>query len=166
MRLRLGRGGEREPSGTRALMVKRNMADPVAQVTPTPPTPVWVLPGLAIIILLIYAGSLAAVCFLNNDTLRTSMFGSVPVVVMAAINYYFGSSAGSAKKDDQSAVTNANAIAALATSTPPPTAPVTTTITSTPPPGSDAPATTTTTTKPTAADDLHAAIAETPPHTT
>ena len=76
---------------------------PAVQVgqSPLPPTtPTWVLPGLAVIILLIYAGALVAVCMLNNDTLRTSFFGSVPVVVMTAVNYYFGSSAGSARKDE------------------------------------------------------------------
>lgn len=136
------------------------MADPVVAPPQSAPTPAWVLPGLAIIILFIYAGSLVAVCFLNNDTLRTSMFGSVPVVVMAAINYYFGSSAGSAKKDDASAAANATAMAALTTSAPT-TTPVTTTTTTVPPSGGP---TTVTTTQPlhAAADPLEAAIAATP----
>lgn len=80
--------------------------------------PWWALPGLAVIILAIYAGALVAVCFLANDTLRTSFFGSVPVVVMTAINYFFGSSAGSEKKSDVIATDSANKSAALASSTP------------------------------------------------
>jgi hypothetical protein len=91
------------------------MADSLTPVpTLVPVMPWWVLPGLATIILIIYAGSLVAVCMLANDTLRTSMFGSVPVVVMAAINFFFGSSNGSQKKDD----TIAAASGALATSVP------------------------------------------------
>jgi hypothetical protein len=93
------------------------MADPTAPPT-TSPLPWWALPGLAVIILTIYAGGLVAVCFLNNDTLRTSYFGSVPVVVMTAINYFFGSSAGSDKKSDTIAVDSAAKSAALAVSTP------------------------------------------------
>lgn len=77
--------------------------------------PWWALYAIAALILLIYAGTIIAVCALDNDTLRTSTIGSVPVVVMAAVNYFFGSSAGSAKKDDQ----NAAAISALAVSSPP-----------------------------------------------
>jgi ABC-type transport system involved in cytochrome c biogenesis permease subunit len=69
-------------------------------------------------VLLIYAGVLVAVFFLPNDTLRTNLYGSVPIVVMAAVNYYFGSSAGSAKKDDMSAAKDTATIAALANSAP------------------------------------------------
>lgn len=93
------------------------MADPVSP-PPAQLLPWWALPGLAVIILLIYAGGLVAVCFLNNDTLRTSYFGSVPVVVMTAINYFFGSSAGSEKKSDAIVSDSANKSAALALSTP------------------------------------------------
>ena len=90
----------------------------VETVQPSEPLPWWALPGLAVIILLIYAGALVAVCFLNNDTLRTSFFGSVPVVVMTAINYFFGSSQGSDRKSDVIASDSANKSTALATSVP------------------------------------------------
>lgn len=93
------------------------MADPVLPPT-AQPLPWWALPGLAVIILAIYAGGLVAVCFLGNDTLRTSYFGTVPVVVMTAINYFFGSSAGSERKSDTIATDSAAKSAALAISTP------------------------------------------------
>ncbi len=94
------------------------MADNPAQL-PSAPYPWWVLPGLAAMILVIYAGALLLACTLvNNDTLRTSMLGSVPVVVMAAINYFFGSSAGSDKKSDVIASDSANKSTALANSAP------------------------------------------------
>jgi hypothetical protein len=88
------------------------MADPpkITFLAPPPrPVPWWNLTFLATLLLLIYAGTIAsAIFFLKNDTLVTSLLGSVPVTVMAAINYFFGSSAGSAKKDDAQAVAAAN----------------------------------------------------------
>ena len=93
------------------------MADPVA-VQPTPALPAWTLPGLASLILLIYAGVLVAVFFLPNDTLRTNLYSSAPIVVMAAVNYFFGSSAGSAKKSDTIATDSAAKSVALANSAP------------------------------------------------
>lgn len=69
-------------------------------------------------VLLIYAGVLVAVFFLPNDTLRTNLYGSVPIVVMAAVNYYFGSSSGSDKKSDTIASDSAAKSAALAASAP------------------------------------------------
>ena len=68
------------------------MADPVTVAPPIAPTPVspWTLPVLAIIVLLIYAGVLVAVYFLQNDTLRVAIYGSVPLVVTQVINYFFG----------------------------------------------------------------------------
>lgn len=69
-------------------------------VPPPKPAPWWNLMFLAGLLLVIYGGTIAAAVFwLDNDTLKTSLLGSVPVTVMAAINYFFGSSSGSAAKD-------------------------------------------------------------------
>lgn len=65
-----------------------------------PQNPWWVLPGLAAVILTIFGGALAASCFMDNDTLRTTMFTASVTITTAAVSYYFGSSAGSQKKDE------------------------------------------------------------------
>lgn len=62
--------------------------------------PYWVLPGLATLVLVIFAGATAASCFFADGTLRTQMFTGSLSAMMTALGYYFGSSAGSQKKDD------------------------------------------------------------------
>ena len=62
--------------------------------------PWWVLPGLSVMALSIFAGALVAVCFMNNDTLRTAMFTATITIASTAVNYFFGSSSGSVKKDE------------------------------------------------------------------
>ena len=96
------------------------MADPVPVASPIAPTPVpvWTQPVIAILVLLIYAGVLVAVFFLQNDTLRVAIYGSAPLVVNQVINYFFGSSSGSAKKSDTIAADSAAKSVALANSTP------------------------------------------------
>jgi hypothetical protein len=72
---------------------------PLSSVSLAKDTPWWVLPGLALVILLIFAGALGAACKLGNDTLLTQMFTATVSLVMMAVGYFFGSSAGSAAKD-------------------------------------------------------------------
>jgi hypothetical protein len=86
-----------------------------AALTPTAHLPWWILPSLAIVLLLIFAGALVASCFLDDKTLRTQMFTGALTLATGAAGYFFGSSAGSQKKDDQIA----RSTAALAVSTPP-----------------------------------------------
>jgi hypothetical protein len=88
--------------------------------------PWWVLPALACMAQVIFAGALAASCFLGDNTLRTQMFTGALTLATAAAQYFFGSSAGSQKKDDTIA---ANSVA-LASSAPIP-APGSTTVTTT-----------------------------------
>lgn len=113
------------------------------QPAPEPPVsfPWWVLPGLAGVVLVIFAGALAASCFLDDNTLRTQMFTGAYGLATMSVGYFFGSSAGSAKKDD--------AIASVVAKGPP--AQVTTTMTTKTEPATSAtdvapakPATTTT----------------------
>ncbi len=78
------------------------------------PMPWWVLPGLAALVLMVFAGALAASCFVGDGTLRTTMFTAAVTLATGACGYYFGSSAGSQKKDETIAAANA----ALAQSTP------------------------------------------------
>ena len=106
-----------------------------AALTPAQHLPWWVLPGLATLLLLIFAGALVASCYLDDKTLRTQMFTGALTLATGAAGYFFGSSAGSQKKDDQIA----RSTAALAVSTPPVTT-VTRTETA---PDSGAPTTTT-----------------------
>lgn len=91
--------------------------------------PWWVLPSLAIVAEVIFAGGLVASCMLDVGELRTVMFTAAVTQALAASNYYFGSSAGSSKKDETIAANTA----ALATSSP---APVVTTTTTDAPAGS------------------------------
>ncbi len=74
-----------------------------------PALPYWILPGLAALVLLIFAGALAASCFFADGTLRTQMFTTAGAAMMLALGYYFGSSAGSAKKDETIAANTVNA---------------------------------------------------------
>lgn len=66
-------------------------------------------------ILIIFGGALTASCFMDNDTLRTTMFTASVTITTAAVGYYFGSSAGSQKKDDT--------LAQVATTSAPPAEP-------------------------------------------
>lgn len=78
------------------------------------PAPWWVLPALAVIAEVIFAGALAASCLLDVGDLRTVMFTGALTQAAMATQYFFGSSAGSQKKDDTIAASSA----ALATSSP------------------------------------------------
>jgi hypothetical protein len=102
--------------------------------------PWYILPGLAALVLVIFAAALVASLFLKNETLQTQMFTGAYGLATMAVGYFFGSSAGSAKKDDAAAADSAkkteglvaSAPAAVITTTtidpgPPPTATTTTT---------------------------------------
>jgi len=75
--------------------------------------PWWMLPGLAVLILIIFAGALTASCFMGNSTLQTQMFTAAVSLVMLAVGFFFGSSAGSQQKDDTRAVEATNTAVAL-----------------------------------------------------
>jgi hypothetical protein len=62
--------------------------------------PWWVLPGLALTVLVIFAGALAASVLLDDNTLRTQMFTGAYGLATLSVGYFFGSSAGSTKKDE------------------------------------------------------------------
>lgn len=101
--------------------------------------PQFVLPFLATMVLLIYAGTLVASCFFADNTLRNMMFGSSPPMAMFVLGYFFGNSIGKVKQDETAAAVTskqAETIAeqgkALATSLP--AAPVVTTVTNEPGP--------------------------------
>jgi hypothetical protein len=89
---------------------------------PLPGFPWWVLPGLAGMVLIIFAGALAASCVLQDDTLRTQMFTGAYGLATMSVGYFFGSSAGSAKKDDAIAASAAKPAVLTTTKTeaPPP----------------------------------------------
>lgn len=80
------------------------------------PLPWWVLPALATVVLAIFAGALAASCFLADTTLRTTMFTGSLALATSAAGYFFGSSQSSQKKDE----TIAQAAADLGQSAPAP----------------------------------------------
>lgn len=77
-------------------------------------TPWWVVPGLAGMILLIFAGALAASCVIGDTTMRTTMMTGALQLAGVAAGYYLGSSASSQKKDETIAASSA----ALAASAP------------------------------------------------
>jgi hypothetical protein len=79
-----------------------------------PQLPWWVLPSLALGVLMIFAGALVASCFVGDTTLRTTMFTAAVTLATTAVGFYFGSSNGSQRKDE----TIATQGAMLATSTP------------------------------------------------
>ena len=66
----------------------------------TSPIPWWVLPTLAVIVMAIYTGALAASFFVQDTTLRNILFGGALSQATMVVSYYYGSSSGSAKKDD------------------------------------------------------------------
>jgi hypothetical protein len=105
-------------------------------LTPAPSLPWWVLPGLAQSVLMVFAGALAASCFLVNETLRTQMFTGSLTLAATAGGYFFQSSNGSQRKDDVAAATSVKQAetiaaqgAALAVSTPVSTPTTTATVT-------------------------------------
>lgn len=59
------------------------------------PLPWWVLPALALVGMLIFAGVLVATCFSPNETLQAAMFGSAATLAGMGWQYFFGSSNGS-----------------------------------------------------------------------
>lgn len=67
--------------------------------------PWWTLPGLALAVLIIFAGALAASVMLEDNTLRTQMFTGAYGLATLSVGYFFGSSAGSSKKDEAIAAT-------------------------------------------------------------
>jgi len=77
-------------------------------------TPWWIVPGIAALSLMIFAGAVIASCFVGDTTLRTTMMTGALQLGMLAAGFYFGSSSSSQKKDD----TIAAGQAALATSAP------------------------------------------------
>lgn len=79
--------------------------------------PWWMVPGIATLVIAVFAGALLASCFMDNDTLRTQMFAIAGAGFTTVLGYLFGSSAGSQKKDDMAA-----AKAATPQPQPPPTA--------------------------------------------
>lgn len=85
-------------------------ATPTSELRP----PWWTLPALAVIAEAIFAGALVASCFLEDTTLRTTMFTGALTQATLAAQFYFGSSVGSQRKDETIAASNA----ALATSVP------------------------------------------------
>lgn len=54
---------------------------------------------LGILVVLIFAGALAAAYLSDDQTLKTSMFSGALVLAGTVVNYYFGSSEGSRSKD-------------------------------------------------------------------
>lgn len=76
--------------------------------------PWWVLPGLAAMVLLVFAGALAASCALADNTLRTQMFTGAYGLATLSMGYFFGSSSGSARKDDVIAASGAAKDATIA----------------------------------------------------
>lgn len=115
----------------------RREAIPASQAS----LPWYILPGLAAMVLVIFAAALVSSLFLKNETLQTQMFTGAYGLATMAVGYFFGSSAGSARKDDAAAVDSLKKTEALAGSAP---APVVTTTTINPGP----PPTATTTTTP------------------
>ncbi len=63
--------------------------------------PWWVLPGLGVFVMTIFAGALTASCFMENDTLRTQMFSYAAAGFTTALGFFFGSSTGSREKDSK-----------------------------------------------------------------
>lgn len=62
--------------------------------------PWWVLPALALVAEIIFAGVLVATCFIDDKSLQAAMFGMAGAAAGQVMQYFFGSSAGSEKKDD------------------------------------------------------------------
>lgn len=87
--------------------------------------PWYILPGLAAMVLVIFAAALISSLFLKNETLQTQMFTGAYGLATMAVGYFFGSSAGSARKDDAAAADSLKKTDALAGSAP--AAPVVTT---------------------------------------
>jgi hypothetical protein len=80
------------------------MSDPMPLVRPLPPLPPvmpWaVLPGLAAMVLLIFAGGFVAAFIWGNETQQTTMLTASVTLSGMAVGYFFQSSFGSQKKDE------------------------------------------------------------------
>jgi len=99
------------------------MADPTlppalppapALAVPVTPLPWWVVPVIALVVLIIYATVVLIFSMWGNDTQKTTALQSVLILGASISAFYFGSSAGSDKKDNTIAANTA----ALATSSP------------------------------------------------
>ena len=55
---------------------------------------------IALVVMAIFAGTVAAVFALGDDTSKAQTVGGVLAIAGAAANYFFASSAGSQKKDE------------------------------------------------------------------
>jgi predicted Na+-dependent transporter len=84
--------------------------------TDKPVAPWWTLPSLAVIVLAIFSGVIAASYATGQHDLSNTLSTGALNAMMLALGYFFGSSAGSAVKDK----TIADNATALATSTPAP----------------------------------------------
>lgn len=76
---------------------------PIVATAPTVPQqqmPWWVLPGLAGVVLLIFAGTTVAAFMGSNETLRTTMATAAIGLTTTAAGFFFQSSIGSKDKSD------------------------------------------------------------------
>lgn len=78
--------------------------------------PWWVLPGLALVAMLIFAGTIAAAYLAGEKQLAANLSMGALAAATMAFGYFFQSSAGSQKKDDTIA---AAAVLAAATQSAP-----------------------------------------------
>jgi hypothetical protein len=80
------------------------MSDPMPLDRPLPQLPPvmpWgVLPGLAALVLLIFAGGFVAAFMWGNETQQTTMLTASVTLSGMAVGYFFQSSFGSQKKDE------------------------------------------------------------------
>ncbi len=80
------------------------MNDPLPSERPLPQLPPampwWVLPGIAAMVLLIFAAGMAAAFAIGNETQQTTMLTAAVTLSGLAVGYFFQSSLGSQKKDE------------------------------------------------------------------
>jgi hypothetical protein len=67
--------------------------------------PWWTLPGLGVLVILMFMSVLLAAAYMHNDALLTQMTPYLTAGFVMTLGYFFGSSAGSAKKDDTAQIT-------------------------------------------------------------
>ena len=60
----------------------------------------YMLPGLAAVVLIIYAAAIAISWAVGETTLLTTMLGATIPMAQTVLGYYFGSSRGSREKDE------------------------------------------------------------------